>query len=180
MWANSCNKFFKVDLDKPWNYQLYYPQIAPPLICRHFEMPGGQCPRSLKNSRCDTRHSGTLPPPIFLVPQNFVCLENFLLKHLIKTKYFPVAIGKARAACAQSFTLRQQATIEIMRRNHHPRALVIKFNRSHVNIDRVSPPQSLYCLLASHIYCCCSRTSRSWWITLSTQRQRRGCNNIPH
>ena len=29
-----------------------------------------------------------------------------------------VAIRKARAACAQSFTLWQQATIEIMRRNH--------------------------------------------------------------
>jgi len=24
-----------------------------------------------------------------------------------------------------------------------------------------------------------SRTSRSWWITHSTQRQQRGCNNIP-
>jgi len=29
-----------------------------------------------------------------------------------------VAIGKARAACAQSFTLWQQATIEITRRDH--------------------------------------------------------------
>ena len=32
-----------------------------------------------------------------------------------------------------------------------------------------------------HIYiCCCSSpTSRSWWITHSTQRHWRGCNNIP-
>jgi len=29
-----------------------------------------------------------------------------------------VAIGKARAACAQSFALWQQATIEITRRDH--------------------------------------------------------------
>ena len=30
-----------------------------------------------------------------------------------------------------------------------------------------------------YIYCCSSRTSRSWWITHSTQCHRRGCNNIP-
>jgi len=30
---------------------------------------------------------------------------------------------------------------------------------------------------ATHIYFCSSRTSRSWWITQSTQRHRRGCNN---
>jgi len=29
---------------------------------------------------------------------------------------------------------------------------------------------------ATYIFCCSSRTSRSWWITQSTQRQRRGCN----
>jgi len=29
---------------------------------------------------------------------------------------------------------------------------------------------------AMYIYCCSSRTSRSLWITQSTQRQRRGCN----
>jgi len=30
---------------------------------------------------------------------------------------------------------------------------------------------------ATYIWCCSSRTSRSWWIAQSTQRQRRGCNN---
>ena len=36
---------------------------------------------------------------------------------------------------------------------------------------------SYYCLLALHIWCCySSRTSRSWWITQSTQHHRRGCN----
>jgi len=30
---------------------------------------------------------------------------------------------------------------------------------------------------ATHIYCCSSRTSRSWWITQSTQRHRKGCNS---
>jgi len=37
-----------------------------------------------------------------------------------------------------------------------------------------------YCLFAPHMYGCYSlRTSHSWWITQSTQRQWRGCNNIP-
>ena len=36
---------------------------------------------------------------------------------------------------------------------------------------------SYYCLLALHIlWCYFSRTSRSWWITQSTQRHRRCCN----
>jgi len=39
---------------------------------------------------------------------------------------------------------------------------------------------SYYCLLALHIWWCYSSlTSRSWWITQSTQHHRRGCNNIP-
>jgi len=37
---------------------------------------------------------------------------------------------------------------------------------------------SYYCLLALHIqWFHSSRTSRSWWITQSTQHHRRGCNN---
>jgi len=36
---------------------------------------------------------------------------------------------------------------------------------------------SYYCLLALHIWWCySSSTSRSWWITQSTQHYRRGCN----
>ena len=39
---------------------------------------------------------------------------------------------------------------------------------------------SYYCLLTLHIWWYySSRTSRSWWITQSTQHHRRGCNNIP-
>ena len=38
---------------------------------------------------------------------------------------------------------------------------------------------SYYCLLALHIKSCySSRTSRSWWITQSTQHHRRGCNSV--
>jgi len=46
------------------------------------------------------------------------------------------------------------------------------------NRDHMSQPL-YYCLFAPHTYgCCSSRTSHSWWITHSTQCQRRGCNNI--
>jgi len=59
--------------------------------------------------------------------------------------------------------------------------LVVTLNPSHVSISRASTPRSLYyCLFAPHIYgCYSSPTSHSWWIAHSTQRQRRGCNNIP-
>jgi len=90
---------------------------------------------------------------------------------------------KARAASAQSFTLWvwwQQATIEIMRRNHSSRTLVIMFNRSQVSTGKDSTPQSLYyCLFAPRISgCYSSRTSRSWWTAHLTQRRRRGCNRV--
>jgi len=59
-------------------------------------------------------------------------------------------VRKARASCAQSFALWQQATIEITRRDHSPRALVITFNRSQVDIGRAST-QRLLLVRASHI-----------------------------
>ena len=65
---------------------------------------------------------------------------------------------KSRAAYAQSFALWKQATIEFTRHDHSIIAC------SH------------------HIYewCCSSRTSRSWWITHSTQHHQRGCNTALH
>jgi len=62
----------------------------------------------------------------------------------------------SRAACAQSFAPRQQATIEIMRRNLSLRTLVVTFNRSHVHISRATTSQSLLLLLArsTHTYFC--------------------------
>jgi len=54
-----------------------------------------------------------------------------------------VAIGKPEPH-ARKASHWQQATIEIMRCNHSVRTLVIKFNRSRVNIGRPSTPQSLY------------------------------------
>jgi len=61
---------------------------------------------------------------------------------------------KSRAAYAQSFAPWHQATIEISQRDH----------------------SIIACLRQTHISCS-SRTSRSWWITQSTQHRRRGCNS---
>ena len=59
---------------------------------------------------------------------------------------------KSRAACAQSFALWQQATIEFTCLDHSPRTLVVTFNRSHARIIRDYTPRSLYyCLFAPHI-----------------------------
>ena len=38
---------------------------------------------------------------------------------------------------------------------------------------------SYYCLLALHVWCYSSRTSRSWWITQSTQHHRRDATISP-
>jgi len=64
-------------------------------------------------------------------------ISNFYAKN-------SVAIGKARAPCAQSLALRHQATIEFTCHDHSPRTLVITFNRSHFSIGRASTPRSLY------------------------------------
>jgi len=73
--------------------------------------------------------------------------------HLLLAPNQVVAIGKTESMCAKLHTV------------------AASNNRDH-------PTRSLYyCLFAPHIYgCCSSRTSRSWWITHSTQRQLRGCN----
>ena len=69
-----------------------------------------------------------------------------------ETLLFYCCDQKARAACAQSFALRQQAKIKFTLRDHSLRMLVIKFNRSQVSISSASIPRSLhYCLFAPHI-----------------------------
>jgi len=86
---------------------------------------------------------------------------------------------KSRSAYAQSFALWQQATIEFTCHDHSPRTLVVTFNGSQVNIGRASRHDHSFIACSRHIYvwCCSSRTSRSWRITQSTQHHRRGCNS---
>ena len=60
-----------------------------------------------------------------------------------------------QAAYAQSFALWQQATIEFTCHDH----------------------SIIACSRHIYVWCCSPRTSRSWWITQSTQHHRRGCNN---
>ena len=86
---------------------------------------------------------------------------------------------KSWAACAQSFAPWQQATIEItlVVTVHKHNQLFTRFT----SIVRGHSPRSLHrdhsiIACSRHIYFCSSRTSRSWWITQSTQRHRRGCN----
>jgi len=69
---------------------------------------------------------------------------------------------------------------KILLRSESPSGKCAKLRTVAASNNRVHMPRSLYhCLFALHIYiyCCSSRTSRSWWITQSTQRQRRGSNN---
>jgi len=75
--------------------------------------------------------------------------KNVLTSHI-------VAIGKPKCKCAKLHTMAAASN-----------------NKDHM-------PLSLYYhLFVPHIYgCYSSRTSRSWWITHSTQCQPRGCNNM--
>jgi len=61
-----------------------------------------------------------------------------------------------RAEYAQRFATWQQATIEFTCHDH----------------------SIIACSSHIHVLCCSSRTSRSWWITQSTQHHRRVSNNI--
>jgi len=61
----------------------------------------------------------------------------------------------------------------------NPSGMRAKLHTVAASNNRDHASQSLLLLLvqATHIYFCSSRTSRSWWITQSTQHHRRGCNN---
>ena len=62
-------------------------------------------------------------------------------------------------------------------RSEIPSGMCAKLRTVAASNSRDHPTRSLYyCLLAPHIYFFSSRTSRSWWITQSTQHHRRGCN----
>ena len=82
------------------------------------------------------------------------CLINIPLEEKIRCN---CCDRKSRAAYTQSFALWQQATIDFTCHDH----------------------SIIACSRHIYVWCCSSRTSRSWWITQSTQHHRRGCNNIP-
>ena len=115
------------------------------------------------------------PDPESLV--NFGSSRSLCGHFLNRSKFRLCCDRKARAACAQSFALWQQATIAITPRDHSSHTLLLRYIVYIVSITRDYTPRSLYyCLFAPHIHgCCSSRTSRSWWITHSTQQKRRGC-----
>ena len=76
-----------------------------------------------------------------------------------------VAIGKAQAACAQSFIPWQQATMEIML-TCHDHAM------KHAMITL------LLLVRATCIWCFSLCTIHSWWTMYSAQCQPRGCNSV--
>jgi len=67
----------------------------------------------------------------------------------------------------------------VVLRSEIPSGICAKLRTVAARNNRVLMPWSLYyCLFAPRIvWCCSSRTSRSWWITQSTQHHRRGCNS---
>jgi len=77
--------------------------------------------------------------------------------------------------------IRKTRSIFLVLRSKSSSGRCAKLHTVATSNNRDNPTRSLYCcLFASHIFVCCSLlTSRTWCITLSTQRQLRRCNNIP-
>jgi len=115
-------------------------------------------PSESRIQRYANKEVATISPPFHNIPHRSHVLFAWHSFHILITVPF-CCDQKAQAANALSFTLWQQATIEITCHDH--------------------------CIIACshHIYilygCCSSCTSCSWWIAHSTQCQWRGCNNIP-
>ena len=86
---------------------------------------------------------------------NCKCMRSWFLFELFTDLI--MLRSEIRAACVQSFTPWQQATQEF---TCHDNSIIA-------------------CSHHIYVWCCSSRTSRSWWITQSSQHHRRGCNNIP-
>jgi len=67
----------------------------------------------------------------------------------------------------------------IVLRSEIPSGICAKLHTVAASNNRVHMPWSLYyCLFAPHVWCCSSRTSRSWWIAQSTQHHQRGCSSV--
>jgi len=58
--------------------------------------------------------------------------------------------------------------------------LVVAIRKPERHVRKAQSSHAMITLLllvrATYMWCCSSRTSRSWWITHLTQRQRSGCN----
>jgi len=76
------------------------------------------------------------------------------------------------------FEFHMRPALLLLLRSEIPSGMCAKFCTVAASNNRVHARYlSDYCLLALHIlWCYSSRTSRSWWITQSTQHHRRGCN----
>jgi len=115
---------------------LYYSLFAPCICIVVFR---AHPVRGESHIQCNaTGEVATTYPPFYNEPHrsHVLCVKAELgTTSTSWSQHHFVAIGKARAACAQSFALWQQATIDIT---------------------------LLLLVHATDIYCCSSRTSRSW------------------
>ena len=102
----------------------------------------------------------------------------------------PLTLRSRSGQKYQSVTATKSITIwnvafmtNILLRSESPSGMCAKLHTVAASNNRDHPTtRSLYYYwFVPLIYgCCSSRTSRSWWIAHSTQRQRRGCNNTLH
>jgi len=104
-------------------------------------------------------------------------------------KFFVISCGlQSRAAYIFYFFTLSKGLDDALSFLHHVLSTKLFFrirfssaSRAHpggIMINRRQSPSLLLLLARStHTYFCSSRTSRSWWITQSTQHHRTGCNS---
>ena len=88
---------------------------------------------------------------------------------------YTAPLGDVQVPCTRDVRI-----VELMMRSEIPSGMCVKLRTVAASNNRDHASQSLLLLLArsTHTYFCSSCTSRSWWITQSTQYHQRGCNTI--
>ena len=108
-----------------------------------------------------------------------ICSLPQLPSNLVMSLSCALLQSESRSGKCASFTLWQQATIEVTCHDHSSHTLLLRSIVHIVSITRDYTPRSLYyCSFVPRIMdVASSRVVSSWWITHSTQCQRRGCNS---
>ena len=119
---------------------------------------------------------------IWCFPINVLVEKYFSLSFkLIKWNF--TTIGHPWKMLLPPVSTREKTSQIILLRSESPINKCAKLHTEAASNNRDHAPRSLYyCLIAPHIYQCCSSstcTALSSWNAHSTKRQRRGCNNIP-
>ena len=123
---------------------------------------------------------------LFFAPIQFVVNHIFNAKPTGRLQQHPLLFTTNNTDCTLFLWRLHTARLPypghriILLRSESLSSMCAKLRIAAASNNRDHAPQSLYhCLFAPRIYgCYSSRTSRSWWITYLTQRQRRGCNTL--